>query len=79
MRVNRGNNGASNLNANNSWNTNSNNGFRPVLVVLWDVCNYGFTHLTCTSQERLTLSVSLPAGCCKHMNNGMLSVIIFSC
>jgi hypothetical protein len=30
-RVNRGNNGASNLNSNNSWNVNSNNCWRPVL------------------------------------------------
>lgn len=32
-RVNRGNNGASNLNANNSWNTNTNNGLRLVLII----------------------------------------------
>ncbi len=30
-RVNRGNNGATNLNANNSWNVNTTHGFRPVL------------------------------------------------
>lgn len=32
-RVNRGNNGAANLNANNSWNTNTNNGLRLVLII----------------------------------------------
>lgn len=32
-RVNRGNNGAANMNANNSWNTNTNNGLRLVLII----------------------------------------------
>ena len=33
-RVNRGNNGASNLNTNYSWNTNTNNGLRLVLNII---------------------------------------------
>jgi hypothetical protein len=67
-RVNRGNNGASNLNSNNSWNTNTNNGLRPVLVSLAIRKIKVLRDKAWFLQERLILS----AISCKHINNGIM-------
>lgn len=68
-RANRGNNGAAILNSNNSWNTNTNNGFRPVLEenFLTGVIMVASAWLGFISREFHSFT---PLGC-KYINNGI--------
>ena len=68
MRVNRGNNGATNLNANNSWNSNSNNGFRPVLIQIFMTVAITIASAWLDLFKRVLFFQR----CCKHINNGIM-------